>query len=140
MLNDKMFLETEMTYIACIFFKIQILGEFDKLCIAQVKCKYSLNLCDVKLCLGSIGMNHAISELFYKETILQSNYRQMTILWSFAYNSFVKSHGKNKWEPQHGRVLSKSVIMRLCCKGTVHDSDTPSFLCNIGIVSVNILS
>ena len=26
----------------------------------------------------------------YKETILQRNYRKMTILWSFSYNFFVK--------------------------------------------------
>ena len=41
-------------------------------------------------------MNLIISELFFKETILQRNYREMTISWSFAYNSFVKFYGKNK--------------------------------------------
>ena len=30
----------------------------------------------------------------YKGTILQRNYRKITILWSFSYNSFVKFHGK----------------------------------------------
>ena len=29
--------------------------------------------------------------LKFKETILQKNYRKMTILWSFAYNSFFKN-------------------------------------------------
>ena len=48
------------------------------------------------LCLGSIGVNHAISELYYKGTILQWNYRKMTIpSWSFSYNSVLcKIHGK----------------------------------------------
>ena len=30
----------------------------------------------------------------YKGTILQRNYRKMTIKWSFSYNSFVKFHDK----------------------------------------------
>ena len=53
------------------------------------------------LCLGSIGMDPVISELCYKgtniflhkRTILQRNYRKMTISWSFSYNSFEKFHG-----------------------------------------------
>ena len=32
----------------------------------------------------------------YKGTILQSNYRKMTILWPFFYNSLVKFYAKNK--------------------------------------------
>ena len=47
--------------------------------------------------LGSIGMDHVLSESCYKETILQWNYRKMTILLSFSYNSFVKFYGKNIW-------------------------------------------
>ena len=43
-------------------------------------------------CLGSIGLDDVISELCYKATILQRNYRKMTILWSFSYNSFVSIH------------------------------------------------
>ena len=30
--------------------------------------------------------------LYYKGSILQRNYRKMTILWSFPYNFFVKFH------------------------------------------------
>ena len=45
---------------------------------------------------GSIGMDCVISEPCYKGAILQRNYRKMTILWSFSYNSFVKVHGKKK--------------------------------------------
>ena len=41
----------------------------------------------------------------YKGTVLQRNYRTMTISWSFHFpihfNSFVKFHGKNICEPQH---------------------------------------
>ena len=44
----------------------------------------------ITLCLGSIEMDCAISELCYKRTILQRNDKKMTILWSFSYNFFVK--------------------------------------------------
>ena len=40
-------------------------------------------------CLGSIGIDNAISEICYKGTITQRNFREMTILWSFSNNSFV---------------------------------------------------
>ena len=49
------------------------------------------------LCLGSIGMNLDISQLCYKGTILQRNYRKMTMNWSVSFNSFVKFPGKNIW-------------------------------------------
>ena len=39
-------------------------------------------------------MDHVISERCYKVTILQRNYKKMTILWSFSYYSYVKFHGK----------------------------------------------
>ena len=48
----------------------------------------------ITLSLGPIGMGHVISELCYRGTVLQRNYRKMNILWSFFYNSFVKFHGK----------------------------------------------
>ena len=51
-----------------------------------VKCLY----------LGSIGMDHVISESCCKGTIIQRNYRKNNIIWSFSYNSFVKFHGKKK--------------------------------------------
>ena len=59
--------------------------------------------------LGSKGMNHLISELCNKETILQRNCRKKTILWSFSYSSFVKFHGK-KMGAKHDCVVSKSVL------------------------------
>ena len=43
---------------------------------------------------GSIRMDHVISEPCYNETILQRNYRKMTISWSFPYNPFVKFHNE----------------------------------------------
>ena len=49
--------------------------------------------------------------------ILQRNYRQMTILWPFSYNSFVKLHCNNFWETQHDYVISKSVKNEVCYKG-----------------------
>ena len=36
-----------------------------------------------------------MDESSYKWTILQRNYRKMTILWSFSYSAFLKFHGKN---------------------------------------------
>ena len=36
----------------------------------------------------------AINESFYKGTILQRNFRKMTISSSFSYNLFVKFHGQ----------------------------------------------
>ena len=39
-------------------------------------------------------MDHVISEPCYKGTTLQRNYREMAILWSFSYKSFVKFLGK----------------------------------------------
>ena len=43
-------------------------------------------------------MEHVLSEPCYKGTVLQRNYRKMTILWSFSFNYFVKFHGKITWE------------------------------------------
>ena len=64
----------------------------------------------ITLCSGSIGMDRVICEPCYKGTILQGHYRKMTMKWSFSYNSFVKFHGKKVWEPQHDRIISKSVL------------------------------
>ena len=47
----------------------------------------------ITLCLGSVGMGCVISDLYHKKTILQRNYRKMTIKWSISYNFFVKFHG-----------------------------------------------
>ena len=40
----------------------------------------------------SIGVDWFIKEQCYKATILQRNYKKMTILWSFSYKSFEKFH------------------------------------------------
>ena len=64
------------------------------------------------LCLGSVGMDCVISELSPKGTILQRNYRKMTISYN---NSFVKVQiiKKKNSEPQHDCIISKiSVISR----------------------------
>ena len=55
-------------------------------------------------------MDCILSEPWYKGTILQRNYRKMTILWSFSNYSFVKFHDTKIWEQQHGGVISKSVL------------------------------
>ena len=60
----------------------------------------------------SVGMDPVISELCHRGTILQRNYRKITILWSFSYTFFVKFCGKKIMEPQHGRIISKSVLYR----------------------------
>ena len=67
----------------------------------------------IMLLSGSIGMDHVISKSCYKGTILQRNYKKMTILWSFSYNSLIKFHGKIIWELQHGCVISKSVLKQV---------------------------
>ena len=48
----------------------------------------------ITLCSGSIGMGCGLREPYDKGTVLQRNYRKMTMKWSFSYNSFVKFHGK----------------------------------------------
>ena len=64
------------------------------------------------LCLG----NKVITELCYKlkGTILQKNYRKMTIKWSFLYNSIVKFHGKKYLEATnvkfHGKKCGRHKI------------------------------
>ena len=58
-------------------------------------------------------MLRVLSELCYKGTILQRNYRKMTILWSFSYHSFVKFCGKKSWEPQYSLCYKE-----ICYKGT----------------------
>ena len=62
------------------------------------------------LCLGSTGVDQIVSAFSYEETILQRNYRKMTILWSLSCNSLVKFHGKKKWEPQNDHFISKAVL------------------------------
>ena len=61
-------------------------------------------------------MDHVLKGQFYKGII-----RKMTILWSFFYNSIVKSHCKKIWEPQHDHVKYVYPGMwynEVCYKGT----------------------
>ena len=60
-----------------------------------------------------------LGESNYKGTILQRNYRKMTMK-SFFYNSFLKFHGQKLWETQHDHVIliilvSSCDIMRVQC-------------------------
>ena len=71
----------------------------------------------IMLCFGSIEIDHVISELCYKGTILQKNYRKMTILWSFSYNSFVKFCGKKIGATTCPYYIRIHVIMRCIIKG-----------------------
>ena len=57
----------------------------------------------------------------------------MTILWSFSYNSFVKFHGQKIWEPQHDRVISKSVYNEACYKGNALYYTTLTLFQAVGI-------
>ena len=60
----------------------------------------------IMLCLEYIEMDLVISELYHKGTILQKNYRKMTISWSLSYNSFVKFiHGKKEFRSHNITVL-----------------------------------
>ena len=59
-------------------------------------------------------MNPFISELCYKGTILQRNYRKMTIKWSFSLNSFVKFHCK-KFGSHNMTVLYPNLCYNEVC-------------------------
>ena len=63
-------------------------------------------------------MDNVISESCYKEIILQRNYRKMTILWSFSYNSFVKFHGKIFSSHNVTVLYSNLWYNKVCYKGT----------------------
>ena len=71
-------------------------------------------------------MNPEIKGPFYKGIIRKRavlwNYRKMTILWSFSYNSFVKFHGKNISEPKHDHVISKNCVIIGCFVKGLHCS------------------
>ena len=54
----------------------------------------------------------------YKGTILQRNYRKMTMKWSFSYNSFVKFCGQIIWShnmtglyPYHGSYILRRLTV-----------------------------
>ena len=67
--------------------------------------------------LGSIGMDHVISELCCKRTILQKNYRKMTILWSFSYNSFEKFISKKIGSGYMTAFYPNPYYNEVCYKG-----------------------
>ena len=64
------------------------MGTFNiKIEIVELNC-YTVHCSPfIMLCLGSIGMDRVISKFCFKRTILQRNYRKMTILQSFSCNS-----------------------------------------------------
>ena len=61
-------------------------------------------------------MDPAISEPCYKGTILQRNYRKMTM--SFSYNSFVKFHGKFFLSHNMTMLYPKPCYIEVWYKGT----------------------
>ena len=63
---------------------------------------------------------HVISESHHKGTILQRNYRKMTISWSFSYNSFLKCHGTVIEFGSHNMTMLYPNICyyEICFKGT----------------------
>ena len=65
----------------------------------------------IMLCSGCIGMDCYTWIMLYKGTILQNNYRKMTISWSFSYNSFVKFSKKVR-SCKHLLVIQNHVITR----------------------------
>ena len=72
----------------------------------------------ITLYLGSIGVDRVISEPCYKGTILQMNYRKMTISWSFSYNSFVKFHGKKIGSHNMTELYPNLCYNEVCYEGT----------------------
>ena len=75
----------------------------------------------ILLYLGSIGMDCVISELCYKGTILQSNDREMTISWSFSYNSFENSLVKKIRSYNMTALYTNLCYKDVCLKGTALD-------------------
>ena len=55
-------------------------------------------------------MEHVIREPCYKGTVLQRNYRKITISWSFFYNFFVKFNGKKKFGSHIMTVIFKCAL------------------------------
>ena len=82
----------------------------------------------ITLCFGYIRINYVIGELCYKETILQRNYRKMTIVWSFSYNSFVKFHGKKIGSH------NMTVFYPNLCLGYIRINHVISESCNKGMI------
>ena len=66
-------------------------------------------------------MDRVISELCYKGTILQRNYRKPTILWSFSYDSFAKFHNKT-FESHNMTMLYPNLCYNEVCNtgSTLH--------------------
>ena len=58
-------------------------------------------------------MDHVISEPCYKETILQRNYRKITIKWPFSCNFLCKI----QWQ-KYGSHNMTFLYNKVCNKGT----------------------
>ena len=54
-----------------------------------------------------LKVNRVIEGQLYKGIIEKDH------VWSFSYNYFVKFHGKNIWELQHDRVITRNCTV-LC--------------------------
>ena len=81
------------------------------------------------LCLWSIAMDHVMNKPYHKGTILQRNYRKITILWSFFFNSLSKFHGqKNLGATFSPCYIQIYVILRCAMVGlTLFSSHSFSF-------------
>ena len=94
----------------------------------------------ITLYLGSIGRDHILCKLCYTGTILQKNYRKMTIPWSFSYNSFVKFHGKKYGSHNMTMLYLNPLYNEMCYKeATLYISakiplDIPSILLAVFLV------
>ena len=62
-------------------------------------------------------MDRVLSQPCYKGTILQRNYRKITIIWSFSYNLFVKFHGEKMESTTWTCYIQIHGIMRYVIKG-----------------------
>ena len=69
----------------------------------------------IPLCLGSIGLDHVISELCCNRQFYIG--AKITMKWSFSYSFFVKFHGKKFLEP-HDQHIVNSCYNEVCFKGT----------------------
>ena len=73
--------------------------------------------------------------LFIKGTILQRNYRKITILWSFSYNSLVKFHDGKKSGSHNMTMLYPNLCSEVYYKGTYNKIYTSHVVCYIPLGS-----
>ena len=94
------------------FFIVFALNQIMEEPISLLRVKHVQFSSFIMLSLGPIIMNQVINELCYKGTILQRNYRKMTISWSWSFscNFFVKFYCKKFGSHNMDCFISNSML------------------------------